>query len=82
MHSVDLLEEALSVAMDSGYEVRQEWLDEKGGGACRIGSRWILFVDLSLTAQEQLEQVVAALRKSDRCRLQSTNSQQLRQLLV
>ena len=81
MHSVDLLEEALSVAMNSGFEIRQEWLNERGGGACRIGEQWILFVDLSLTAQEQLEQVADALRVSDRCRLDASNSEEMRQLL-
>ncbi len=63
MHSVDLLEEALQVAMNSGFEVRQEWFNEQGGGACRIGEQKVLFVDLSLTAQEQLEHVVEALRR-------------------
>ncbi|QDV24995.1 hypothetical protein [Aureliella helgolandensis] len=62
MHSVDVLEEALELARQSGFEVRHEWLGEATGGACRIGSRRLLFVDLSLTADEQLQQVVTALR--------------------
>lgn len=65
MHSVDLLEEAIRLAQNSGYEVRQEWLGERGGGVCRIGDKQVLFVDLSLTAQEQLDQIVDALGKSD-----------------
>jgi hypothetical protein len=65
MHCVDLLEEAIKLAQDSGYEVRQEWLGERGGGVCRIGDNRVLFVDLSLTAQEQLEQTVKALDQSD-----------------
>ena len=81
MHSVDLLEEALRVAMNSGFEVRQEWLNEKGGGACRIGQRQVLFVDLSLSAQEQLEQVVGALRAAERLQTDRTTARELVQLL-
>ena len=81
MHSVDLLEEALRVAMNSGFEVRQEWLNEKGGGACRIGKRQVLFVDLSLTAQEQLEQVLVALRSAESLRTDGMTSRELIQLL-
>ena len=81
MHSVDLLEEALRLAMNSGFEVRQEWLHEKGGGACRIGDKWVLFVDLSVSAQEQLGQVVGALRESDRKRIDDTISPELLELL-
>lgn len=60
MHSVDLLEEALSLAMDLGFEVRQEWLDEQLGGACRLGDKLVLFVNLSQTAKEQLNCVATA----------------------
>lgn len=81
MHSVDLLEEALRVAMNSGFEVRQEWLHEKGGGACRIGKKQVLFVDLSLTAEEQLAQVVQALRSADHLHLDATNSADFKRLL-
>ena len=82
MHLVDVLEEALGLAMNSGFEVRQEWLNENGGGACRIGQKRILFVDLSLTANEQLEQVVDSLKQSGNLRIQTTNSPELRMLLM
>lgn len=64
MHVVDLVEEARELAESVGFEVRREWLSERAGGACRIGNRWILFSDLSLSANEQLEQLVEALRHS------------------
>lgn len=64
MHCVDLLEEAILLAQTCGFEVRQEWLGERGGGVCRIGEKQVLFVDLSLTAQEQLDQTVTALHES------------------
>ena len=61
MHSVDLLEEAIGAAMDSGLNVRQEWLGDQPGGVCRIGNNTVLFVNLSLSAQEQLQTVASAL---------------------
>ena len=62
MHTVELLEQALCVAEQLGYKTRQEWLGGTGGGACEFaGTKWI-FVDLALTAIEQLEQVTEALR--------------------
>lgn len=82
MHSVDILEEALQLASDSGFAVRQEWLGEKGGGACRIGNHWHLFVDLSLTADEQLRQVIEALQRSDHLNLKSSHSPALKRLLA
>ncbi len=81
MNSVDLLEESIRLAMDSGFEIRQEWLDESGGGACRIGTRWILFVDLSLPAREQLERVIESLRDFPHVRKDYEISHELRKLL-
>lgn len=82
MHSVDILEEALSVALNSGFDVRQEWLNEKGGGVCRIGKKRVLFVDLSLTAAEQLDQVVSSLKGFDNLIIESHCSRELRGLLA
>lgn len=62
MHTVAVLEQALNVARQLGYRVRQEWLDGHGAGACEFnGRRWI-FVDLALTPDEQLRQVLDVLR--------------------
>lgn len=66
MHTVDLLEQALALATRLGYQVRQEWLSESGGGACEYGGRKWLFVDLSLSSTEQLSLVVDALRHDPR----------------
>ena len=61
MHTVELLEESVRVAASLGFLVRQEWLSG-GGGACEIkGKRW-LFIDLSLSPLEQLDQVLSAIR--------------------
>ncbi len=62
MHTVELLEHALSVAEQLGYRVRQEWLGGTGGGACEFASQKWIFVDLALNSVEQLQQVRDALR--------------------
>ncbi len=80
-HSVDVLDEALKLATEIGFVVRREWLGEKVGGACRLGERWILFSDLSLTAEEQLCQAVAALRESHLLQGDYRASPELRRLL-
>lgn len=63
MHTIDLLEEALWIANQSGWQVRHEWLAGSAGGACRLGKAHLLFVDRSLTASEQLDQVIEGLRQ-------------------
>lgn len=63
MHTVELLEEALKTARKQGYTVRQDWLSG-AGGACEIKGQRVLFVDLSLSALEQLDQVLAAIQQA------------------
>ena len=62
MHTVEALEQLKEVAESAGYVVRQEWLGGAGGGACHFAGRKWIFIDLSLTVIEQLEQVAGALR--------------------
>lgn len=62
MRTVEMLERSLEFARELGYRVRHEWLGGSGGGACEYGGQKWLFVDLALTADEQLEQVCRALR--------------------
>jgi hypothetical protein len=62
MHTVELLEEAIDLAKQWGFAVREEWFGGAPSGECQIkGRRWI-FVDLSLAPREQLAQVLDALR--------------------
>ena len=63
MHTVDILDQALDLAARLGYTVRQEWFAGSGGGACEVKGRKLLFLDLDLAPEEQLEQVAAALRR-------------------
>ncbi len=62
MHSaVERLEAALEQARRLGLHIRCEPLEGAPGGVCEFGGRKWLFVDLTLTAAEQLDQVLAAL---------------------
>jgi len=63
MHTVELLNEAIALAERVGYRVRQEWLGGKGGGGCELKGRKLLFLDLALPPEDQLGQVVDALRR-------------------
>ncbi len=61
MLTVEALEQALTAARRLGFQVRMEWLNGEGGGACEIrGERWI-FIDLAGSAAEQLATVLDAL---------------------
>jgi hypothetical protein len=64
MHTVEMLERLKDVAERAGYTVRHEWLGGVAGGACQFAGRKWIFIDLSLSVIEQLDQVSAAL-KSD-----------------
>lgn len=57
LHTIDLLEQAISVAEQLGYGVRREWLGGSTGGGCEIaGKKWV-FIDLALNVVEQLDQI-------------------------
>jgi len=62
MHTVELLEQLKELAEVAGYTVRHEWLGGAGGGACHFAGRKWIFVDLSLSVVEQLDQVAGALK--------------------
>jgi hypothetical protein len=62
MHTVELLDQALKLAGRIGYAIRQEWLAGTGGGGCELKGQKLLFLDLDLRPDEQLEQVLEVLR--------------------
>ncbi|MEX0678052.1 MAG: hypothetical protein WD063_13305 [Pirellulales bacterium] len=80
MHTVELVDEAVALAIERGFGVRQDWFGGAAAGICEIkGQRWI-FIDLALNPREQLEQVLDALREfTDLSR--STLSPQLQALV-
>jgi hypothetical protein len=63
MHTIELLEQATTIASRLGYGIRQEWMGGCGGGACEVAGRKWLFVDLALSPAEQLDQFIYALRE-------------------
>jgi hypothetical protein len=63
MHTVEMRERMIRLAEELGYQVRQEWLGGAGGGVCEFGGRRHIFVDLALSAVEQLEQLAGALQQ-------------------
>lgn len=65
MHTVELMDRALALAEQMGYEVRHEYLGGSGGGACEVGGRKYLFVDLALNAIEQFDLVIETLNEDN-----------------
>jgi len=63
MHTVQTMEHLKELAQQAGYVVRHEWLGGVAGGACEFAGRKWIFVDLSLSVVEQLEQLAEALRR-------------------
>jgi hypothetical protein len=62
MHTARLLAEATELARSLGYRVREDLLEGAGGGHCLVGrDKWIL-LDVSQTVEEQLSDVIDALR--------------------
>ena len=54
MNTVTRLEKALEDIRQLGYEVHYDWFGGTGGGACQLGNRRCLFLDLALGAEEHL----------------------------
>jgi len=63
MHTVEILEQAVALASQLGYTIRQESLAGSGGGGCELKGRKLFFLDLDLGPEDQLEQVLETLRR-------------------
>jgi len=62
MHKARLLSHATQLASELGYQIREEPLEGAGGGHCLIrGQKWLL-LDLTQSREDQLRDVVDALR--------------------
>ncbi len=62
MDSLQLLAEALEVARQLGYEIREELIGDGRGGVCRVRDQKLLFLDPQLGPRDRLMQVLTALR--------------------
>ena len=60
MHTVELYETTKRFAESIGYQVREENLGGIGGGACEVAGRKCLFIDVSMSSVDRLEQLVSA----------------------
>lgn len=62
MHTVELLDQAITAAKLLGVKFREDWLGGTGGGVCEIkGQRWV-FLDLAQGPAEHLAVVIEAIR--------------------
>ena len=66
MHTIEKLERAIAEAVQRGYDVRMEPLGGASGGLCEFGKRRWIFVDVTASVGEQLEQVLSALREESK----------------
>lgn len=62
MHTAKLLAEAIDVARQLQYTVREEYLEGAGGGHCTFGGKKWLLLDVTQSVAEQLTDVADALR--------------------
>jgi hypothetical protein len=62
MRTLELLDYLIELARRLGFEIREEWLDGVGEGACEIRGQRVLFVDLSLPPVDRLVQIAHSLR--------------------
>jgi hypothetical protein len=72
MHSVELLEQALVVALKLGFRVREEYVGDIDGGSCVVRGQKMLFLDPQLSIPDRLAIVCEALaadRQLDRSTL-------------
>jgi len=54
VNTVNELETKLEQIRRMGYEVHFDWFGGTGGGACQLGNRRCLFLDLAVGAEEHL----------------------------
>ncbi len=74
MHTAQLLSQALDLSRRAGYQIREESLEGAGGGHCLIRGQKCLLLDLTQTHQEQLNDVVDALRSEPRLELSEVHA--------
>jgi Spy/CpxP family protein refolding chaperone len=81
MNPATLLAEALDLARECQYQIREEYLEGAGGGHCSFsGKKWLL-LDVTQSAQQQLDDTLDALRCEPKLR-QHSMSASMASLLV
>ena len=69
MHTAQMLSMALDAARETGFHIREEPLEGAGGGHCLIASQKWLLLDMTQSQQEQLDDVLDALRSQPQLEL-------------
>jgi hypothetical protein len=64
MNTVETLERKLGELRNLGYEIFYDWFGGTGGGACQMGNRKCLFLDLALSPIDHLGEVDALLQQT------------------
>lgn len=59
--TLGLLAEAMQLASDLGYKVREEPLGEMQGGSCVVGGKRQILLNLEQGASDRLDQLLAVL---------------------
>lgn len=62
MNTLETLERKLAEVRRLGYEVHYDWFGGTGGGACQLGNRKCLFLDLAAGPIDHLDKVDELLR--------------------
>lgn len=75
MHAAALLAEAVALATQAGFHVREEYLDGAGGGHCAFGGKKWLLLDVTQSSDEQLSDALDALRSDAEARRLPTSPQ-------
>lgn len=60
---IERLRRRTNAAQQLGFKIRGEWLDGQQATWCEIAGAKVLFVDLGLTAAEQLDQIERTLQE-------------------
>ena len=61
MSTIEQIDHLVNIAEQLGYRIRYDYFGGTGGGVCEYSGKKFLFLDLALTAVEQLEQLQIAL---------------------
>ena len=64
--TLGLLHEAVQLARDLGYEVREEPLGDLAGGRCAVGGKPVILLNAEQPVAERLERLLAVLAADSR----------------
>ena len=65
MNANQLINEALKLAQQLGYQVRHEYLGGHGTGYCQVGEQPSILLDVGQPTDEQLDRVAEAINAAE-----------------